>query len=64
MKVGVSQESPEIYKNQKQREIGWLLRGGCGGDLGIREGGEGEENVLEVLLELQHQLSTVYNPIQ
>ncbi len=30
----------------------------------VREGGEGEENVLEVLLELRHQLSTVYNPIQ
>ena len=32
-------------------------------DFGIRRGEE-EEKVLEVLLELQHQQCTVYNPIQ
>ena len=30
----------------------------------VSGGEEGVEKVLEVLLELQHQLSTVYNPIQ
>ena len=30
----------------------------------VSGGEEGVEKVLEVLLELQHQLSTVYNPMQ
>ena len=30
----------------------------------VSGGEEGVEKVLEVLLEIQHQLSTVYNPIR